>query len=651
MIEFIAEIGNNHNGDFERCRRLIRAAAGAGCAGVQFPLFRVDQRYAPQVLKVSARHRLERRSELPLHFVPGLRACAHEHGLKFGLTPGDPAAVDASEAHADFFKVSSWELPWLDLVLRCADTGLPLLLGTGMADASEAWNAIQTALEAGCSELTMLHSVSRHPVAPDDCNLAAIGTLRELLEREFRPLFGDATLKAGWSDHSVSTRVIARAVNHWACDTVEFHLDLDGQGLDSGRGHCWLPDRIAEVIAGGYLPVQRDSDGTGRIAPDAAETAVRPWRADPHDGLRPIRELRRTWPPTQPEAVRRGPDVYLVPDGLGLGHLARCLALAESLRDDHDADILFLIRGTPPQIQLLTRNGFNWVKFESMTNLVTQIAFLDKITADTGPSVCVLDLQDPADLVVSDLRRSGLLAVVIDQPDAREMDLGIVPSFGWTNAANRRELVGGTEYLLVREDITVLREHHAGGSLPGAAPRIVVSFGGADPNDLTTRTAAALHAVRPRAEVQVVLFPATDRYHLISQILASRFPDYEIIGTGDALEPILAGADLVVTALGVTAFEALCLGVPVLMLTNYPHDAEPVARLVASGAVVALGRHDELTDAELTDAVRAVFSDPDRLSQLRFAARELAAGPLDGHGASRAADRICELMQRRRGNG
>jgi len=645
MSEFIAEIPSNRYGDVDQCLRLIREAARVGCTGVRFPLFRIEQLFAPQILRVSPTHRLRRRHELPRRFLPLLSACAREHGLRFGITPHDLDAVDAARSHVDFLAVSSHELPWLDLVHQCADTGLPLIIGTAMADAGETWNAIETALEAGCTDLTMVHGVASDPALEEHCNLAAIGTLRELLVREFAPLYPKVTLKAGWSDRSVSAGVIARAVNHWGCDLIAFHLDPTDPGGNPTGGYYWQPDRIAEVIAGGYLPVRRECDGTGRIAPGVGELEDRSWRADPGDGLRPNQAVRKSWPATQTEATRKGPDVYLVPDGVGLGHVARCLALAESLRDDHDADVLFLIRGTAQQALLLERHGFNWAQFESLDDVTDQVTFLNNITAATGPPVCVLDLQMPADDLARHLRRGGALTVVIDQPECPEMDLGIVPVFGWENVADHPNLVGGTRYLLFRDDITAMRSWQPTPGTGGPFPRIVVSFGAADPNDLTTRTVSALHEVMPQGHVQVVLNPATERYDLVSEILEHRFPGYEVISSGDPVEPVLAAGDVLITATGITVGESLCLGVPALVLGNYPADAEIVAQLADSGAVVDLGFHDDVNDVELTTLLRGVFTDPDRLSRLRFHAQELAGGIVDGHGAARAADRICKLWR------
>ncbi len=645
MIEFIAEIPSNQHGDVNQCLRLIRDAARAGCTGVMFPLFRVAKLYAPQILRVSPRHRLLRREELPLRFLPVLSACAREHGLRFGIIPHDLEAVDAARDHVDFLAVSAHELPWLDLVNQCADTELPLLLGTGMSDAGETWSAIEIALEAGCTDLTMLHSVERGPQPEENCNLAAIGTLRELLVREFAPLYPEVVLKAGWADHSASPGVIARAINHWGCDLVAFQLDPAGPGDEPAGGQHWQLDRLAEVIAGGYLSVKRECDGTGRIAPDESEHEERRWRADPGDGLRPIAALRKSWPAAQTEATRKGPDVYLVPDGVGLGHVARCLALAESLRDDHDADVLFLIRGTAQQVLFLERQGFNWVRYDSVAEVAGQITFLNNITATKRSPICVLDLHLPDPELTAELRQAGILTVVIDQPECVTMDLGIVPSLGWQDSSEHPQIVGGAEYLMIRDDVTAMR---AWQPIPGTgkpSPRIVVCFGTTDPNNLTKRVMTALHSVLPQASVQAVMYPASDQDGLVGQVLARRFPSYEVISTGDPIEPVLAAADILITSNGITVGESLCLGIPALVLANYRSDAEAVTKLTDSGAVLDLGFHDDVSDDDLAATLQRLFTDPDRLSRLRFHAQELADGVIDGHGAARVADRIGRLTR------
>jgi sialic acid synthase SpsE len=102
-------------------------------------------------------------------------------------------------------------------------------------------------------------------------------------------------LRTGWSDHTVSKAVLHRAVHAHPTSLVEFHLDLDGAGDEFKTGHCWLPEAIAEAIA--EIRTGFAAEGDGRKRPTAIERDERSWRADPSDGLRPLRPLRAQWSP------------------------------------------------------------------------------------------------------------------------------------------------------------------------------------------------------------------------------------------------------------------------------------------------------------------------------------------------------------------
>ena len=99
----------------------------------------------------------------------------------------------------------------------------------------------------------------------------------------------------GWSDHSVSPAVLYRAIHAWGASTIEFHLDLEGKGEEFATGHCWLPSQIQAVID--TVKIDMTADGNGDKQPAPSELADRDWRADPEDGLRPLRKLRADWTP------------------------------------------------------------------------------------------------------------------------------------------------------------------------------------------------------------------------------------------------------------------------------------------------------------------------------------------------------------------
>lgn len=283
-MKFIAEVSSNHDRNLERSFRFIDVAAAAGCSAVKFQLFRIDQLFAPEILSKSQMHGKRKDWELPLEFLPDLAARCRKSGVEFSCTPFYLEAVTELEPYVDFFKIASYELLWDDLLAACARTMKPVILSTGMATLDEIRHAVATLRSNGCREPTLLHCTSAYPTPYFEANLAAIQTLRQHFNCE-----------VGWSDHTVEPAVINRAVHHWGARTIEFHLDLDGNGEEYATGHCWLPDQIGSLI--GEVKRSFIADGTGVKEPTPSELADRLWRADPKDGLRPLREIRDSWQP------------------------------------------------------------------------------------------------------------------------------------------------------------------------------------------------------------------------------------------------------------------------------------------------------------------------------------------------------------------
>lgn len=278
-VKFIAEVSSNHNRDIDRCLAFIDTAADIGCYGIKFQLFKIDQLFAPEILAQSAEHRRRKEWELPVHFLPELAGRCLVRGLKFGCTPFYLDAVEELLPFVDFYKIASYELLWGDLLAACAKTGKPVILSTGMATMQEVRQAVEVLRRFKSNDVTLLHCVSSYPTPVNECNLAVIETMR----KEF-------STPIGWSDHSVSPAVVKRAVHRWQALMVEFHLDLDGEGEEFAAGHCWLPEQIKSVVTeikSGFL-----ADGNDKIGAASSENQDRDWRADPVDGLRPLRHMR-----------------------------------------------------------------------------------------------------------------------------------------------------------------------------------------------------------------------------------------------------------------------------------------------------------------------------------------------------------------------
>ena len=286
MTKFIAEVSSNHNCDLQRCISFIDETLKTGCDAVKFQLFKLEELFAPEILERSEEHRKRKQWELPLEFIPELAEYCHKKNIEFACTPFYLDAVEELEPYVDFYKIASYELLWKDLLIKCAKTGKPVIISSGMATIPEIKNAVNILRSNGCEKPTVLHCTSAYPTPYSEANLKAIETIRS-----------ETGCNVGWSDHTVEPSVINRAINKWKASVIEFHIDLDGFGKEYDTGHCWLPDQIKKVIDD--IRKSAEIDGDGIKQPSTSEKSDRDWRADPSDGMRPLKSLRKNWIPSK----------------------------------------------------------------------------------------------------------------------------------------------------------------------------------------------------------------------------------------------------------------------------------------------------------------------------------------------------------------
>jgi len=217
----IAEIGSNHNQNFDLARRLIDAAAQAGVDAVKFQTFRAVSHYSKKTpgfgyLNNINTHELIRSLELDRSWQADLMQHAKERGVIFFSSPCDSDAIAGLAAlGAPAYKVASFDLTDDSLIFEMAAIGKPLLLSTGMAT----WNDIQFALDAarraGNDQIVLLQCTSLYPAPVNLSNLRAMASMRAS--------FGTLV---GYSDHTMGDHIALAAVAMGGC-IIERHFTLD----------------------------------------------------------------------------------------------------------------------------------------------------------------------------------------------------------------------------------------------------------------------------------------------------------------------------------------------------------------------------------------------------------------------------------------
>jgi len=229
----IAELSANHNGKFETAIEIIKSAKRCGADAVKIQTYTADTitlntdsedfQIKGGLWDGRTLYELYHEAHMPWEWHKPLFDYSRKLEITIFSSPFDNTAVDLLEdLNAPAYKIASFEAVDLALIKYVANTGKPMIISTGMANAEEIGEAVEAAREGGCEELAILHCVSSYPASPEDYNLRTIKDMRER--------FG---LVTGLSDHTLdNTTAIASVVMGSSIIEKHFTLDRNGGGPD-----------------------------------------------------------------------------------------------------------------------------------------------------------------------------------------------------------------------------------------------------------------------------------------------------------------------------------------------------------------------------------------------------------------------------------
>ena len=272
----IGEIGTNwHAGDSHDmtvAKRLIDAAAKAGCDAVKFQTYRPENVYAPNAgtsdyLTAAGIRRpiidVIAERVMPVELIAPLAAHAASRNVVMMSSCFSIEDIALIDPHTPLHKLASYEISHLRLIDRLAATGKPLLLSTGASTPQDISWAVNRFRRKGGRGLAVLQCTAKYPAPDASLNLAVI----PWLERRFDCV-------AGLSDHSPHALWAPVAAAALGAKIVEKHITLDKSAAGPDHFNSIEPNELAQMVAGIRAVERMIGDGRKRIEPAEAELAV-----------------------------------------------------------------------------------------------------------------------------------------------------------------------------------------------------------------------------------------------------------------------------------------------------------------------------------------------------------------------------------------
>ncbi|MEG1506145.1 MAG: N-acetylneuraminate synthase [Bacilli bacterium] len=268
-IYIVAEIGCNHNGDFNLAKKMVEVAKKCGVDAVKFQTFKADQlisKYAPKAeyqIKVtgSTESQLEmtKKLELPYGEFIKLENYAKELGLDVFSTPFDFDSIDfLASQKQKVWKIPSGEilnLPYLEKIATLPIEDKEIVISTGMATIEEIKLSLSVLEKNGVSKnkITILHCNTEYPTPYEDVNLNAI----KHLQKEF------SEYKIGFSDHSEGYFAGIASVPY-GITFIEKHFTLD-KNFDGPDHKASVTPNELELLCKGIRSVEKALGSTKKI--------------------------------------------------------------------------------------------------------------------------------------------------------------------------------------------------------------------------------------------------------------------------------------------------------------------------------------------------------------------------------------------------
>ena len=262
-IFIIGEIGINHNGDIETCKKLIDIAFKAGFDAVKFQKRDINLVYTQDFLdshRESPWGTTQREQKAGLEFdfseYTEIDQYCKDKGIEWFSSAWDlDSQKFLQQFECKFNKVASAMIVYKELLEMIANEGKHTFISTGMSSFNDIQNAVDIFNNKGCS-FELMHTVSTYPMKVENANLNMIKTLKEKFQ-----------CNIGYSGHE-SGLAESYAASALGISSLERHITLDRAMYGSDQSASLEPAGFTTLVGAVRKIEIAMGDGIKRIIED-----------------------------------------------------------------------------------------------------------------------------------------------------------------------------------------------------------------------------------------------------------------------------------------------------------------------------------------------------------------------------------------------
>ncbi len=333
---------------------------------------------------------------------------------------------------------------------------------------------------------------------------------------------------------------------------------------------------------------------------------------------------------------------------MGTGHVMRCLALAQAWQDSGGQCIFAMAESTPAVRRRLQEEGIEAEELSAGGGTAEDAKETVNLAGKKNAAWVVVDGYQFGSAYQLAIKSAGFKMLFVDDNAHAETycaDLVLNQNIHATASlyAQREfhtRLLLGPRYAMLRREFNPWRAWRRG--IPASARKILVTMGGSDPNDTTTRVIEAIRQLS-NLDLETTVLVGGSNPHLRSVAASIQNESMRLVTDAANVPELMTWADAAVAGAGTTFWEMCFLGLPgllVVLAENQEGVAEAAGRM---GIAWSLGSATEASSPKIAARlVELLHSKNTRTSQ-----SEKGRRLVDGRGAARVVAFLSDLALRR----
>ena len=293
-------------------------------------------------------------------------------------------------------------------------------------------------------------------------------------------------------------------------------------------------------------------------------------------------------------------------DTIGLGHVYRAITLNDSIFND---DVFFLMKSSNSLgIEKAKENIGNIVVFNKDEELIETLKQMD-------PDIIINDILDTDIEYMEKLMQLNKFIVNFEDlgTGADMADVVINALYERSDATHNRHY--GYNYSILRDEFSIYHPKE----ISEKVNNVLITFGGTDPNDLTTRTLKAIDDLELKdVKITVILglgYKDRDALYDYVNVLNNKHITIVIKENIKTMAKHIQEADIVITSNGRTIYEVASLGTPCISCSQNEREVRHLFTQICKG-VLDLGIESNVSSADISGALEKLIGDYEKRKQM-----------------------------------